>query len=484
MNCLDALRSQAMLASLALSWLISVVLLGTYFVLDSSIIGPIGGILLSAVLTAMWKMYRCSFPSRMMAAVALMGGVAIWLAEFQGHPWQLDVHMAFFAALAFLTVFCSWQVIVMGTALVAVHHLSFNFFLPALVWPSDGSFLRVMLHAVILIIEAGALIWLAKNLESAFASSDAAVADAQAAEAQVRAMAEEQEHARAEAEALRREELSRLATELEDKVLSVAQAVASDATSLKQASTTIFSAVSDTKETTAHVNGASQEAASNVQSVAAASTQLAQSIQEIADQARSSAEIAGQAVQEVSEANTQVDDLTANATGIGEVVQLINDIAEQTNLLALNATIEAARAGDAGKGFAVVASEVKNLATQTASATERITTQIEAMQHSSKGAARSIEAIGVTIQQMSERTNAIAGAVEQQGAATSEISSSIERAAQGTETVTANIIQIDTAASRSSELLHDVNASTESLNESSAELERKMADFLSGIRAA
>ena len=484
MNCLDSLRSQAMIASLALSWLISLVLFGTYLVLGTTVIGPIGGIVLSGALTAMWRLYGCAMPSRMMAAIALMGGVALWLAEFQGHPWQLDVHMAFFAALAFLTVFCSWQVIVMGTALVAVHHLSFNFFLPALVWPSDGSFLRVVLHALILIVEAGALIWLAKNLENAFRSSDAAVADAQAAEAQVRSMADEQEHARTEAEALRRDELSRLATELEDKVLSVAKAVATDAASLKDASSTISSAVSETKATTASVNGASQDAAANVQSVAAASTQLAQSIQEIADQARSSAEIAGQAVQEVGEANTQVDRLTVNATGIGEVVQLINDIAEQTNLLALNATIEAARAGDAGKGFAVVASEVKNLATQTASATERITGQIQAMQESSKTAAKSIEAIGVTIQQMSERTNAIAGAVEQQGAATSEISASIERAAQGTETVTSNIVQIDTAASKSSELLHQVRSSTDSLEESSSELERKMAGFLSGIRAA
>ncbi len=149
---------------------------------------------------------------------------------------------------------------------------------------------------------------------------------------------------------------------------------------------------------------------------------------------------------ESQRASEEIQSLAEVSQQIGEVINLINDIASQTNLLALNATIEAARAGDAGKGFAVVASEVKNLASQTAKATEDISQQISLIQGATGGAVAAIEGISKTIGQISETGNSISAAIEQQGASTEEISRNVQEAAQGTEEVNNNMGEVNSGA--------------------------------------
>jgi methyl-accepting chemotaxis protein len=238
-----------------------------------------------------------------------------------------------------------------------------------------------------------------------------------------------------------------------------------------------------TTQTTA-VASASAQAAVNVQTVAAATEELSSSISEIARQVAESAQIAGQAVSQVAHSQTTVTELAQAAQRIGEVVGLINSIAGQTNLLALNATIEAARAGEAGKGFAVVASEVKNLATQTAKATEGITAQVQAIQGSTQEAVDTIKGIGETISRIAEIATTIASAVEQQGAATQEIARNVQEAAAGTQEVSSHIVGVSEVAGESGRAADHVLASTARLEQESEALRSKVDSFLLQIKAA
>ena len=184
------------------------------------------------------------------------------------------------------------------------------------------------------------------------------------------------------------------------------------------------------------------------------------------------------------ESNTQVQGLAMTAEKIGDVVRIISDIAGQTNLLALNATIEAARAGDAGKGFAVVASEVKALATQTAKATDEISTQIKSIQEATKLAVQSILGVTETIGKVNETATAIAAAVEEQGAATQEISRNVMEAAQGTQEVSGNIVRVNEAAQRAGEEASQVLVSAGELSRNGEALKAQVTAFLREVRAA
>jgi len=240
----------------------------------------------------------------------------------------------------------------------------------------------------------------------------------------------------------------------------------------------------ETSRQTATASAAAAQTTSSVESVAAAAEEMASSISEISRQVMRSKQIADRASEDVQRTNSAVGSLSQASDKIGEVLTLIQAIASQTNLLALNATIEAARAGEAGKGFAVVASEVKNLASQTARATEDIAAQIAAVQRDSAETSSAIQAIGKTIVEVNEISTSIAAAMEQQGASTNEISRNAAQAAAGTREVAETMVQVTGAAEQSGEAAGEVLRAAGDLAQRSELLQSEVGRFLSAIKAA
>jgi methyl-accepting chemotaxis protein len=282
----------------------------------------------------------------------------------------------------------------------------------------------------------------------------------------------------------RKAEMDRLADDFDADVGRVARAVADAAGDLKHSSELMAGLSDKTRTQSSVVASASEDAAANVQTVSASAEQLSTSIQEITRQVVQSSEIAAKGVRSAQETNAKVQGLAQAADKVGEVISLITEIAEKTNLLALNATIEAARAGEAGKGFAVVASEVKNLALQTAKATEEIGGQILGIQSATRDSVEAIAGIGQIIGEINEIGSAIASAVEQQGAATREIARSVEEAAAGTSQVSENIEGVTLAAGEAGNAAEQIQRSAAGLTQQADILRSEMDKFLSQVRAS
>jgi methyl-accepting chemotaxis protein len=284
--------------------------------------------------------------------------------------------------------------------------------------------------------------------------------------------------------AARKVEMEKLADEFQAAVGNIVEAVSTASIELEHAAGTLTKTAETTQQLSGVVASASEAASANVGSVAAATEEMTGSVNEIARQVQESSKIAAEAVAQTAKTDARISELSTAASRIGDVVKLITAIAEQTNLLALNATIEAARAGEAGRGFAVVASEVKQLATQTAKATEEIGTQIANMQSATQESVTAIKEITGTIGRMSDIAGMIAAAVEEQGAATQEIARNVQQAAEGTAQVASNITDVSRGANETGVASSRVLNSAQTLSRDSGDLKSEVEKFVRTVRAA
>ena len=261
---------------------------------------------------------------------------------------------------------------------------------------------------------------------------------------------------------------------LQEGVQAIAHTSESLASASEELTATAQQMSANTEETASQVSvvsAAAEQVHHNLQTVATGTEEMTSSIKEIAKNAGEAAKVAGEAMKVVQSTNSTIGKLGDSSAEIGQVIKLITSIAQQTNLLALNATIEAARAGEAGKGFAVVANEVKELAKETAKATEDISRKIEAIQKGTQGAVEAIGAISTVMAQVNDYSNTIATAVEEQNATTNEINRNVSEATKGATEIAKTIAGVAVAAKDTSRRAGETEKAAQSLATMSAELD-------------
>ena len=291
----------------------------------------------------------------------------------------------------------------------------------------------------------------------------------------------------------RQDELGRMGTAVNRAAESLTQAlsriaensvaVGNASEELASVSDQLQSSARQTSEQMSLASGAGEETNTSVRLVASSAQQVGAGIRNVAQNAHEAAAVAATAVRVAGEANATIRQLGESSEQIDNVIRVINSIAEQTNILALNAEIEAARAGEAGKGFAVVANEVKELAKETARATEDIGQRVSAIRGNSRAAVAAISEIGKIIEQISTTQSAIAASVQQQSAATAEITRNMGEAARGTDEIAATISSVARATENTSAAARETQRAASELAMMATELQRTVSQFRFGLRA-
>jgi len=418
--------------------------------------------------------------TRHLSAASMMLLVALLALVSSGTHLQIDVHMVFFASLAIVAGWCCWSSILVAAGVVAVHHLALNVLYPAAVFPNGAEYLRVLLHAIVLVTEAGALMLAARQLAKALAAAEAAMrqaADSVVAQRRAEAAAGQNR----DLEAHRQRRLGEVVAEFRDGLIAIERRVERETEEMRGTALALSDVAMQSSRQASSSETTASATAKDVLSVSAGSEELSVSIADIAGQTERARELIVNMTGIAQATSGEVGQLAVVAERIGTVVSLIKSVADQTNLLALNATIEAARAGAAGRGFAVVASEVKALSGQTMRAADEIVSQVEAIQASTRRTVGSVQAMARATQEVDALTTSIAVSVDQQRAATQVISRTVARVAQGSADAYAGTIAVSRATLETQHHANTALTASEALKAVATDLASSVAQFVQRV---
>ncbi len=413
-------------------------------------------------------------------AVALVGQTSLLVYAFDGHPWQVEMHFYYFAVLAMLAGFCDWKVLIVAAGLIAAHHLSLDVLLPSAIYPGGANFTRVLVHAVVVVVETAVLIEIGRVIRGAFANADRLRNAAEKFTTELKQVGEEREQAFGTIK-LRADRLSELLARFHQDMSISTEVLHSAAQEMESNATGLSRTAVRASEQSATAALASEATSETVRRTAQAGDELAESISQVGANAMQSSRLAASAVAEAERTNATIDELAVVAEEIGKVTELISAIAGQTNLLALNATIEAARAGEAGRGFAVVAQEVKALAGQTASATQDIGKRIEAMQSATGRSVEAIQIISGAIRELDVFSARIAEAVERQASAAREIAQNANKASSNALQVNGAVSQIEDVAEETTASARRLTAAASGVGEQTRKIRAQVKAFTDDI---
>ncbi len=522
MTELQKLRHQASYGIVGLLWINLVLILLSNGLRQEGVDWTIVSTCLALTLpaTLLWLRDRIGAGTRLVTSMAHAAGVALLVYAFEGSPLQIDMHMYFFASLAICAAWIDWRAIVAYAGLVAVHHLVLYAAMPLAVFPGQSDLSRVMLHAVVLVLQSAVLVALTSAVVKAFSVSDKAVNEAVTAQREAVILADRVRQADDAAKADRLErsaEKERQAQEVQFAVQELARALdrlaggeltcriadpfAGDLEHLRVSFNAavaklegVVSEVGDVaghiRDGAAHIDGANRDLAvrserqagalsmttqalATVRSTVTETAGVADVVGELVAQARSGAEQSGLIVTDAISAMSKIEQ---SSQSISSIIGVIDEIAFQTNLLALNAGVEAARAGEAGKGFAVVAQEVRELAQRSATAAKEIKGLINT----------STEEVRTGVSLVNRAGDALGAISTEVQAISREICKIVEGAKTqmaGLRETDAAVNEIDTSTQQNAAMVQQSTTAIRQLVQEAATLDFLMAQFVVSARS-
>jgi len=516
MKSLQKLRSAFGQGIIGLLWVnVLLVALASYSVAHVSVIAATGSaILVALAATVTWLSDRTGPVTRIVTSMAMAALVALMVYAYSGHRYQVDIHMYFFAMLAVCAGWCDWRAIVAFAGVTAVHHLLLNFVLPAAVFPGGTDFLRVVLHAVIVVVQSAVLIWIVLNLQQALEKSETAAALAEnareeteraaqkarqeterAAEEQRRSMDEQRRSAEEQTQVVKAlkvglgrlssgdltfrltDDFPRAYQEIKEEFnLSITrlretlQTLSESTREVSSASTEISASTTDLSQRAEEQAASLQRTSSSLEKVSVVVKRNAASAQQASASAVSAREIADRNGEVVAKAVEAMGRIKESSTKISDIIGVIDEIARQTNLLALNAAVEAARAGEAGRGFAVVAAEVRSLAQRSAQAAKDIKQLIAHSADQVRDGVDLVNTAGTALFDIVTSIKAVADIVSDIAAASAE-------QASGLEQVNEALAQMDTVTNQNTAMVEENAATARALDEQARAMDERVSFF-------